>query len=83
MSAVKSKLASVIAVLVAAVVVAPLLVKSAIEVTQGRGGEQYHNVYGLGIAWSSLLIFAAVFLAAFLITLVARVIYFWRAKRGL
>jgi hypothetical protein len=31
-------------------------VRAEIEVLHDKGSEQYQNVYGLGIAWSSLLI---------------------------
>jgi hypothetical protein len=78
----KPSRAIIIGVLMA-VVIGPLLVRAAIEVLHGHGAEQYQNVYGLGIAWSSLLILAAVFLGALLVALIARVVYFWRVKRGL
>jgi hypothetical protein len=66
-----------------AMVIGPLLVRAIVETLHGRGAEQYQNVYGLGIAWSSLLILVAVFVCAFLIALIARVLYFWKLKRGL
>jgi hypothetical protein len=78
----KPKRAIFIGVLLA-MVIGPLLVRAIIETLHGHGAEQYQNVYGLGIAWSSLLVLAAVFVGAFLIALIARVIYFWKVKRGL
>jgi hypothetical protein len=78
----KPKRAIVIGMLMA-MVIGPLLVRAVIEVLHDKGSEQYQNVYGLGIAWSSLLILAAVFVGPFLVALIARVIYFWRVKRGL
>jgi hypothetical protein len=66
-----------------AMVIGPLLVRAIVETLHGRGAEQYQNVYGLGIAWSSLLILVAVFVCTFLIALIARVLYFWKLKKGL
>lgn len=59
-----------------AMVIGPLLVRAIVETLHGRGAEQYQNIYGLGIAWSSLLILVAVFVCAFLIALIARVLFF-------
>jgi hypothetical protein len=78
----KPRRAIVIGMLMA-MVIGPLLVRAVIEVLHDKGSEQYQNVYGLGFAWSSLLILAAVFVGAFLVALIARAIYFWRVKRGL
>ena len=78
----KPRRAIVIGMLMA-MVIGPLLVRAVIEVLHDKGSEQYQNVYGLGIAWSSLLILAAVLVGAFLVALIARAIYFWRVKRGL
>jgi hypothetical protein len=78
----KPKRAIIIGVLLA-IVIGPLLVRAIVEVLHEHGAEQYQNVYGLGIAWSSLLVFAAVFVGGFLVALIARVIYFWNVKRGL
>jgi hypothetical protein len=64
-------------------VIGPLLVRAIIETLHGQGAEQYQNVYGLGIAWSSLLVLVAVFAGALLVALIARVVYFWKLKRGL
>ncbi len=67
----KPKRAIVVGILMA-VVIGPLLVRAVIEVLQNKGSEQYQNIYGLGIAWSSLMILAAVFVGAFLVALIAR-----------
>jgi hypothetical protein len=64
-------------------VIGPLLVRATIETLHGHGAEQYQNVYGLGIAWSSLLVLVAVLAGALLVALIARVVYFWKLKRGL
>jgi uncharacterized membrane protein len=64
-------------------VIGPLLVRATFEMLHGHGAEQYQNVYGLGIAWSSLLVLVAVLAGALLVALIARVVYFWKLKRGL
>ena len=64
-------------------VIGPLLVRATFETLHGHVAEQYQNVYGLGIAWSSLLVLVAVLAGALLVALIARVVYFWKLKRGL
>jgi hypothetical protein len=74
---------AIVIVILMTMVIGPLLVRAVIEVLHNKGSEQYQNVYGLGIAWSSLLILAAVFVGALLVALIARAIYLWRVNRGL
>jgi hypothetical protein len=64
-------------------IIAPLLMRATIETLHGHGAEQYQIVYGLGIAWSSLLALVAVLAAALLVALISRVVYFWKSKLGL
>lgn len=66
-----------------AMAIGPLLVRAIVETLHRHGAEQYQNVYGLGIAWASLLILVAVLVCVFLVALIARIVYFWKLKRGI
>lgn len=67
----------------ALLVVLPLLVGAVIAISSGKGVIGYQNVYGLFISWTSLVVSAGVFVAAFVVALIARAIYHWRVRRGI
>jgi hypothetical protein len=73
---------TVIAPIVAVAVFRPTLSTALWAVLHGRGADEYSNVYGLPISYTSLLIMVAAVPFALGIAYVARLIYLWRYGRG-
>jgi outer membrane scaffolding protein for murein synthesis (MipA/OmpV family) len=69
---------TIVAPIVAAMVLFPTLAIATWEVLYGRGAAVYSNVYGLNIHYTSVPIFVATLLAALGVAFAARLIYFWR-----
>jgi hypothetical protein len=76
-----SLLKTVIAPIVVAVAVIPMLAVAVREVLHGRGAATYTNVYGLPVHYSSLLILVLVLVFALAVAYIARIVYFWRTGR--
>jgi hypothetical protein len=68
----RTKFARVVVAVVTALVLAPLLGRAFLEVSQGRADGTYQNFKGMQIYWISVLVFAGVAVLALLIGLVVR-----------
>jgi hypothetical protein len=69
---------NVVAPIIGAMAILPLLVTAVRHVLAGRGAETYKNVDGLDIHYTSVLILIAALVFWVIVAYVARAIYFWR-----